>query len=157
MYTELYKNTKKILIIYATTSGNSQLVAEAVSDGINSTNNIAEVKKAELTQPKEINNYDATVLIASTWNVGLLNEKMIKFNKELNEMRFDNKFIEVIGLGDSTHYDIFCGASYILEKSVRNVGGKQLMETVRIDGNIYDRLEEFKNWGKDLIKKLIMI
>jgi flavodoxin I len=154
MYTKLEEKAKKILIIYATCSGNAQLVGEAIWDGISGGEYEPTLKKAELSTPSEINNYDATVLVCSTWNVGLLNDNMIPFYKEMLKLQFPQKIIEVIGLGDSEHYDIFCGAADVLEEAVAKVGAKQIMGTLRIDGPVAGKLEEYKQWGKDFILKL---
>jgi len=157
MYTSELKKRKKLLIIYATCSGNAELVAEAVCDGIRDSGNIVELRKAEQSNPSEINKYDATILICSTWNVGLLNDNMIKFHKEMLNMQFPQKIIEVIGLGDSEHYDIFCGGADVLEEAVRKVGANQTMDTVRIDGAVTGRLEEFREWGLEFANKLNLL
>jgi len=158
MYTNLIKNNKKnILIIYASTSGNAQLVAEAISDGILENSDTFSLQKAELSSPIEINNYDATILVSSTWNVGLLNDNIVKFYKEMIKMKFTNKIIEIVGLGDSKHYDIFCGAADILQEALFQIEGRQIMPTLKIDGQVAGRLLEFKDWGNKFAKKLSKI
>lgn len=154
MYTSEIKKKYKVWIVYATTSGNSELVAEAIADGITEFGFDSELARAEVSSPEKINNFDATILISSTWNVGLLNDNMIEFHNKLSTMQLPDKLIDVVGLGDSKNYDIYNGAADILEESVKRVGAKQVMNTLRIDGEVYSRLEEFKNWGKIYSQKL---
>ncbi len=157
MYTSEIRKKSKVLIVYATTSGNSEMVAEAIADGINQSDHAieAECVRAEVTKPSELNKFSASILIASTWNVGLLNDNMVPFNKDLLSMKMDGKLIDVVGLGDSKNYDIYNGAADILENTVKKVGASQVMPTLKIDGEVFSRLEEYKAWGKIYAEKLV--
>jgi len=154
MYTSEIRKKYKILIVFATTSGNSELVAEAIADGIDQSGDSAECVRAEVTSPEKLNDYDASILISSTWNVGLLNDNMIKFHNQLCKMDLPKNLIDVVGLGDSKSYDIYNGAAEILEGTVKKIGAKQVMPTLKIDGEIYSKLEDYKNWGKIYSQKL---
>lgn len=145
---------KKAAVVYATHGGNAELVAEAISDGLNSSGIDVVCKKAEITKADELIDYNCIVLVCSTYDVGHLNDKMIRLNLELAQSgeKFKGKEIEVVGLGDSTHYDIFNGAADILETTVKAIEAVQKMETVRIDGYPHAKLREYKKWGEDLAK-----
>jgi len=144
---------KKAAVVYATHSGNAELVAEAISDGLNVSEIDVNCLRAELTKAEDLIIYDCIVLVCSTYDVGHLNDKMIRLNLELSlSEAFKGKEIEVVGLGDSEHYDIFNGAADILEGTVKGIEAVQKMETVRIDGYPHARLVEFKKWGEDLAK-----
>ncbi len=144
---------KKAAVVYATTGGNAELVAEAIADGLNESKIDVDCMRAELTKAEDLEKYDCLVLICSTYDVGKLNDKMIRLNLELTTSdKFKGKEIEVVGLGDSEHYDIFNGAADILEGTVKGIGAVQKMETVRFDGYPHAKLNEFKKWGEDLAK-----
>ncbi|MEO6728730.1 MAG: flavodoxin family protein [Candidatus Dojkabacteria bacterium] len=146
--------SKKAAVIYATHGGNAELVAEAIADGINSSDIDTYCIKAELTKAEDLVQYDCIVLVCSTYDVGHLNDKMIRLNLELvaSGEIFKGKEIEVVGLGDSENYDIFNGAADILEITVSGIGAIQKMETVKINGNPHKDLRKYKNWGEDLAK-----
>ncbi len=154
MYTAEIKKIQKIIIIYGTVGGNSELVAQAISDGISEFGLVSQIHKAEITNPDELNNYDACILVSSTWRVGQLNEYMQDFYNKFITQSFEGKYFGVVGLGDSKHYDIFGGAATILEDGVKRVKGKQLLETLQIDGEVFGRLLEFKDWGKNFAAEL---
>lgn len=144
---------KKAAVVYATHGGNAELVAEAISDGLNISQINVDCLRSELTKADDLLKYDCIVLVCSTYDVGHLNDKMIRLNLELaTSDKFKGKEIEVVGLGDSTHYDIFNGAADILEGTVQAIGAVQKMETVRIDGQPHGVLLNYKKWGEDLAK-----
>ncbi|MFS8130955.1 MAG: flavodoxin family protein [Candidatus Dojkabacteria bacterium] len=146
---------KKVAVVYATTGGNAELVAEAVAEGLNESKLKVECMRAELTKAEDLKPYDCVVLVCSTYDVGKLNDKMIRLDSELNTMGekvFKGKHFEVIGLGDSEHYDIFNGAGWILRDTVKRIGAEQKLETVFFDGYPHGKLKELKQWGIDLAK-----
>lgn len=142
------------VIIYATHSGNAELVAQAIWDGLNSSNIKAEYILAEKAQIDEVIKNKLIILVCSTYDVGLLNNKMIRINEDLKKLKLPNNIIEVVGLGDSTNYDIFCGAADILEETVKLTEAKKLMETVRLDGPPHNKLQDMKNWAVELAGKI---
>lgn len=144
---------KKAVVVYATHGGNAELVAEAIADGLNSSKINVDCMRSELAKATDLLKFDCIVLVSSTYDVGHLNDKMIRLNSELaSSDKFKDKEIEVVGLGDSAHYDIFNGAADILEETVKNIGAIQKVPTVRIDGQPHGILLKFKKWGEDLAK-----
>jgi flavodoxin I len=142
---------KKAIIIYGTGSGNAELVAECVQAGMNEAGLKTDCQKGEVTDPKTIVDYDLIVLICATWDVGRLQPYFVPFYKEFCKLDLKDKPMAVVGLGDSKHYDIFCGAADLLEDAVKKVGAKQIVPTLRIDGPPHAKLEEYHKWGADLI------
>jgi flavodoxin len=148
----LLKKTRKALIVYASHSGNAELVANAICDGLCEKDVISECIRAELTKIDQLQGLDLIVLVSSTYNVGQLNDNFVRLDSELNKTKemFAGKRFAVVGLGDSEHYDIFCGAADILEATVKNIGGNQVIETLRLDGPPHNILRDLKKWGEDL-------
>lgn len=141
---------KHAIVVYASISGNAELVAHAVYDGLCEAGIQTELVRSEQTHAADAVKYDLTVLVCSTWNVGYLNNNFFKFHSELQELTVPGKHFEIIGLGDSKHYDIFCAAADIIEKTVNKIGGIQKKETLRIDGYPHAQLTKLKDWGKEL-------
>ncbi len=147
-----FQQTKNnnVVIIYGTCSGNAELVANAIGDGLSEAGFSIELKRSEEVKAEIVVEFPLVVLVASTWNVGKLNDNFVNFDKDFRTMDLSDKKVAVVGLGDSENYDLFCGAADILEASVKQTGAKQLGETLRIDGPPHGRLEEYKNWGRNL-------
>jgi len=158
LFTTFNKQRKiKSFIVYGTTSGNAELVSEVIGDALNYLGIETVIQRAETASSSELINFDLIVLVSSTWNVGQLNDHFIEFNNNLRKSKTIDKFFQVVGLGDSKHYDIFCGAADILNETVKIVDGKPLMETLRIDGPPYPQLLEINKWAQELGKKLLAV
>lgn len=141
---------KDAIIVYGTGSGNTELVCEAVSRGLTANGFTVKMIKGELADATLLKDYDLVVLACGTWNVGKLQDYFAPFYKELVKQDLKDKPMAVIGLGDSEHYDIFCGAADWLEEAVTKVGGKQIMPTLRVDGQPHSKLGEYEQWGQSL-------
>jgi len=146
----LQTKNKRALVVYGTCSGNAELVANAIRDGLCETELDVEIERSEAIKAEIVKDYHLIVMVASTWNVGKLNDNFVNFDKEFKTMDLKDKKVAVVGLGDSENYDIFCGAADILEASVEKAGATKLGESLRIDGPPHGRLGEYKDWGRNL-------
>jgi MioC protein len=139
-----------VLVVYGTCSGNAEVVSQAIRDGLIDAGLKVELKKAELTKAETSKEYGLIVLVSSTWDVGKLNLNYIAFDRDFKELDLTNHYVAVVGLGDSKNYDVFCGAADIMEESVKKTKAMNLVSTLRIDGEVYSKLDEFRGWGKHL-------
>ena len=144
----------KVLFVYGTTSGNTEWVCKNVSDAVKEAGNEIVLQRVEGVKMDEVGNYDLVVLACPTYGVGRLQEYFEPFFNDFVTKKFPDKKFACIALGDSKHYDVFCGAAEILEKGVVSVSGVQIMPTLRIDGMVFGREEEWKTWGKTLAQVL---
>lgn len=143
-------SNKSITVIYATGSGNAELIAQSVHQGILDTGMESNLHRAEQFTTDKITERKKLVLICSTWNVGLLQDYMVPLYKHMLKLKLPQHQIAVIGLGDSANYDIFCGAASLLEALVEKTGARQVGKTVRVDGPPHAKLDEFRLWGKNI-------
>lgn len=148
--TELKVLNKNVIIVYGTCSGNAEIVSEAIRDGFCDLGLEVELKRSELIEAGIVKDFGLIVLVSSTWDVGKLNMNFVNFDKEFKQLDLSSHFAAVVGLGDSQNYDVFCGAADIMESSVKKSKANTLTETLRIDGEVYSRLNEFREWGKHL-------
>ena len=72
----------KLLIIYGSTTGNTEMVAEQVADQLDAHNPV--LQDIADTQPKDLSNYDAIIMGSSTWDDGLLQTDFRDFAENLN-------------------------------------------------------------------------
>ncbi len=141
---------KEVLVVYGTCSGNAELVAQAIAEGLSDANLNVSVKRSELVKAEIVKDFRLIVLVCSTWNVGKLNDNYIQFDKDFREMNLKDHYVGIVGLGDSSNYDIFCGAADVMELSVERTSATQLGESLRVDGPPHGRLMEFKDWGNNI-------
>jgi flavodoxin len=144
----------KAWVVYASLSGNAESVAGSICDGLNKAGITTHCSKAEISNASEVYEYDLIVLVSSTYDVGKLNNHMVKFNLDLSKLDLSRKIFQVVGLGDSEHYDIFCGAASLLEKTILNSKGTQLQKPLKIDGSALAKLREYQEYGFKLAKTL---
>ncbi len=100
---------EKIAILFGSSTGNTESVAETLAEKIGSDNvdviNVAEASVDDLEQYKNF------ILGASTWGVGDLQDDWDDFLSDFAGMDFSGKKIALYGLGDSmTYADSFVDA-----------------------------------------------
>ena len=86
LFTNLNSGTINAIVVYATCSWNAQLVAEALTDGLNEAGVKVILKKAELTEAEELKDYNLIVLVCSTWDVGYLNPHFVNLNEGMKRV-----------------------------------------------------------------------
>ncbi len=93
---------EKIAILFGSSTGNTESVAEAMAEKIGSDNvdlfNVAEASVDDLADYKNF------ILGASTWGVGDLQDDWDEFLSSFAEMDFAGKKVALYGLGDSMTY-----------------------------------------------------
>jgi len=142
----------KILIVYGSTTGNTEIVAEQVSDilkdkGADVTmKNVVDATVAELG-----NGYDLTVLGSSTWGDDDIEfqEDFAVFYDEMDKADLKGKKIALFGCGDSS-YEHFCGAVDLLEEKTETLGGKIVGEPLRIDGDPEESSSDIDDWAAEI-------
>ena len=148
----LFFSMAKVLIVYGTTSGNTEWVVTNVAKSLTAAGLEVTTERCEMSEPSSIPNYDVVLLASPTYNVGKLQENFDEYYKKFITNKFDGKKFACIALGDSKLYDIFGGAKDFLEKGVKEVGGVQILPTLMIDGMVYGRETEWETWGTALGK-----
>ena len=142
----------KVLIIYGSTTGNTEAVAEQISDilkdkGVEVTmKNVVDATVAELG-----NGYDLAVLGSSTWGDDDIEfqEDFQIFYEDLGKAELKDKKVAIFGCGDSS-YEHFCGAVDLLEEKMDTLGGEIVGEPLRIDGDPEDSSSDIDDWAVEI-------
>ena len=142
----------KALIVYGSTTGNTESVAQLVGDvlaeqGIEVTlRNVTRAKVSELG-----NGYDLTLLGASTWGDDEIEfqEDFAPFYEEMDGAQLQDRKVALFGCGDSS-YEHFCGAVDLLEEKVEELGAVIVNEPLRIDGDPQDARPAIIDWAKEV-------
>lgn len=142
-------------IIYASTSGHTEYVIEALQDFLESQKVDVRVKRAELATSEDMAAGDVLLLASGTWNAsgieGQLNPHMdALFQSRAKEVSLQGKKMAFIALGDD-RYHYTARASEHLLRFAREHGGKMLLPPLIILNEPYDQLEKIRTWGKKLL------
>ncbi|MFA4872343.1 MAG: flavodoxin family protein [Patescibacteria group bacterium] len=152
----------KILLLYATNSGNTYYVAERIASALRQDGVALDMVSAGDAAPDIFTEFDAVVLGSCTWNrhtatakfeEGQLQDQMQKLVDALKGRKFDNKKFAVFGLGDA-NYMRFCAAADHLERFVKEAEGNLLVPSLRIDSFPQTQDAAIDAWAHQLATQL---
>lgn len=155
----------KILIIYATVGGNTELVIEKVTQIFNyqkvSKNLELQItsKRVDLANANEILDSDLTILASPTYGQGTVEAHFLPFIKQMNKLKLNNSKLAVIGLGSPRFYPEYLTESAgILELEIKKSNGNLIVPSLRIGGEVLKMLDKLvPNWTNKLLDKLLEI
>lgn len=136
----------KALLIYGSTTGNTEEVSNYVKSGLESAGHEVTQKNVADATPSELQDFDLIVLGSSTWNEGQLQDDFIPFYEEMNGVDLSGKKAAVFGCGESI-YEHFCTAVDILEGKLKELGADIVAESYKIDGDISPHLPKVQEWA----------
>jgi flavodoxin short chain len=143
----------KALVVYGSTTGNTEEVAGYVAETLVGEGVAVDVKNAADVQASELTKgYDLVFFGCSTWGDDAieLQEDFEPLYEELEKAALDGSKVAVFGCGD-TSYPHFCGAvDAIVEKSER-LGARLVGLPLKIDGQP-DRGEAVA-WAKSVLQE----
>lgn len=120
-------------IIYGSSMGNTEEVANFISQNIGLENEVVNVSNASAAQ---INGYDKLIMATSTWGSGDLQDDWDAF--DLGSLSLSGKTVALFGLGDSQSYsDEFCNGMAKLYDAVV-AAGANVVGSVSTDGYSFD-------------------
>lgn len=142
-----------IHIIYASTSGHTEYVAEVVSQALAHVQPSATItiERAEHASDHSVKQADLLILASSTWNTGnvegQLNPHMQQLvHAVLQGTNLGGRSVAVIGLGDA-RYRYQCAAADHLEAFVKAHHGTLVEPTLRLIGEPYGQEEKVAEWA----------
>jgi flavodoxin I len=108
-------------IFYASSTGNSEEIANKISSELNK----VEVFDLAGTKIDKMNEYDKLILGGSTWGDGELNDDWEDVWGDFSKLDLSKKTIALFGLGDQESYcDEFCSAMGIIYEQIVNTKAK---------------------------------
>lgn len=143
---------KKALIIYGSTTGNTEDMAGMVKEELEQLEFEAEVKDVTQAQVADLNaEHDLLLLGCPAYGDDEieLQEDFADFYEKLNGLQLDGKPFAVFAPGDST-YEYFCGSVDMLEEKMGELGGKLVTDGLKIDGDPGDASGEIADWTKSI-------
>ncbi len=131
----------KILLVYATNSGSTLEVSNAISGELTPKGNEVVVKDATEVQPDDFGGYDLIILGSPTYDDGKMHELFHKLGEKFVGKTFEGKKFAVFGLGDES-YPHFCGAVEELAEFVKKLNGTLSGEPLKINNYYFNQQEE---------------
>ncbi len=139
----------KAVIIYGSTTGNTELMAGHVAIGMKEAGVDVSVLNVTDADSQVLKDYDIVVLGSSTWNEGL-QEDFEPFYMEMEDISLNGKPAAAFGPGDSSFGDTFCEAVTMLEDRLRECGARIVTSSLRVDGDVEAAEGETREWGKQV-------
>lgn len=105
----------KVLLLYASMTGNTELIAEIIADVVESKGYEIVTKTFELDpiDVEELLDYDGVLVGTYSWDDGELPYEVEDFHEELDDVEIPGKVVGVFGSGDM-FYDTFGGAANLM-------------------------------------------
>ena len=129
-----------IVVLYGTESGNSELIAQDLSDKINADGASAEVFDLQDFEPESITAENFYIIVCSTHGDGELPntaqdffEKFAEFEGDLTGVRY-----AMFGLGDSFYEDTYSQGSEHIDRRFAELGAERVGEYGRHDASSWD-------------------
>ncbi len=126
---------KKTAIVYGSSTGNTQTVAEMINSHLN---NQAELINVDGATASDLDAYDFLFMGTSTWGLGDLQDDWEGFIAELQKVDLTGKKVALFGLGDADAYpDTFVDGMGTIYKAIANKGC-ELVGMVSVNEYSYD-------------------
>jgi flavodoxin short chain len=142
----------KALVVFGSTTGNTESVAEYVAETLKSEGLDVDVKNAaDVNVVGLAEGYDLVLFGCSTWGDEEieLQENFVPLYDELEKAQLDGRKVAVFGCGDSS-YTHFCGAVDAIAEKAEQLGAKVVGMPLKIDGD--PDKDEAVSWAKDVLQ-----
>src|SRR5699024_12500689 len=124
----------KILMVYVSRTGNTELMAEIMVDYLKNQKHEVVTKTFDFDwiEPEELLRYDAVLVGTHTWDDGEMPYEVEDFYEDVEEVDLTGIVFGVFGSGDS-FYDIFGGAVDLIGDRLEKLGADVLHERLKVD------------------------
>ena len=139
----------KAIVLYGSTTGNTQTVAGWIGDALTAAGAEADVR--DVAGAVKLSDYNLVVLGSSTWGQGEIQDDFAGFYDDMSADDFSGNKVAVFGCGDSVMFpDNFCEAVDKIEQKARECGAVIVAESLKVDGDIDDHREKAAEWAAAL-------
>ncbi|UJL46704.1 flavodoxin domain-containing protein [Virgibacillus sp. NKC19-16] len=124
----------KLLMLYASGTGNTELMAEAMVAYLENKNHAVVTKTFDFDpiDVAELLEYDAILIGTHTWDDGDLPYEVEDFYEELDDVAITGKLFGVFGSADS-FYDTYGGAVDLMADRLSKAGAVLVPEQLKVD------------------------
>jgi flavodoxin short chain len=143
---------KKALILFGTTTGNTETMSDTIKNTLDDAGIETEVKNV-VDAPVSDMTGDHDLLLIGCAAYGddtiELQEDFEEFYEQWDGLKLDGKKFAVFAPGD-TSYEYFCGSVDLLQEKMEEMGGDLVNEGLKIDGDPDDSEDEIVEWAKSI-------
>lgn len=140
----------KVLVVYASMTGNTEEMAEAIAEGVKQAGAEVVLKEAFDASAAELTEYDAIIMGAYTWGDGELPDEFIDFYDEMASLDLNGKIAAAFGSGD-TSYPIYCAAVDMIEAKLKELGATISAACIKFE---YNASEDEKEQGRSMGRQI---
>lgn len=147
---------KKILLVYASMTGNTEVIAEIIEEAIKEEGIEITVRESLRANPKEMLKYDGIILGSYTYEGGVIADEFMIFYEEMDAYDLSGKTVAVFGSGDSFYEQTYCAAVDLISEKLTDIGATVVLDGLKVDlmpeGEEEERCRQF---GKEFAKKIL--
>jgi flavodoxin len=139
-----------VYFIYASTSGNVEIVVEFVSQIFRKKGLGTILCRSEQTNVDVVSKNHKFVFATSTWEHGRLNPFFDHLQEQMQTIDCLGKEAAFVGLGDRRYEPVlFCEGIEEVRRLWTKIGGRQIAKTLKIEGEPYNQLDPIvKPWAE---------
>lgn len=123
---------KKVIIVYTSMSGNTEMMASAIAEGVKNSGLTVVVKDCFDATPDEILAYDGIMIGSYTWGEGEIPDEFLDFYDDLDGLELTAKKCAVFG-SCSSLYSHYGGAVDLLTEKLIERGSEIKLEPLKIE------------------------
>lgn len=145
-----------VLVLYASVTGNTEVMADIIIDSLNKNNIDCDIKVFDVDpiEATDLKAYDIILMGTYTWSGGELPFEVEDFHDDIAEMDLTGRVCGVFGSGDH-FYDEFCGAVDIMYDVMEDAGATMIPNKLKIDmdpeGEDITACEQFANEVRNIL------
>ncbi|MFS0862914.1 flavodoxin [Fredinandcohnia sp. 179-A 10B2 NHS] len=147
----------RVIVIYASMSGNTELMAKIIAESVIENGLQVEVKDCWEVLPEELLKYDGILLGTYTWGEGALPDEFLDLYEELDGLDFTTKKGAVFGSGSSM-YPYFARAVDLLTEKLQKCGAEMILPPLKIELSPTEKEQSLcREFGKQFSEKVIKL
>lgn len=146
----------KVLIVYGSTTGNTEALAEIIGRGISDAGHEAKVvNAADVAAPGLCDGWDMVLFGCSAWGDDevILQDDFQSLYDEFDQINAKGKKTAAFATGD-TNFTLFCGSVDVIQDRLEELGAEIVAEGLKIDGQAQSDQPEVQNWIKKVVSAL---
>lgn len=141
------------LIVYASWTGNTEEIAEILSEKLEEQNVDVKLLECHQADPEDFLDFDIAIVATYTYgSQGSLPEEIEDFHYDLGEIDLKGKIYGTLGSGEEI-YGFFCKSVDDFDKQFQKTGAIKGAESVKIEFNAKDKdIKRITVFAEELLK-----